>query len=239
MTRHDQLVPTLSHVGRQARAHSVTAIAVTPADPTKGASSSAFNTPKSTAECACRRSARSQHDEGLKPEVMRVFAENFGVYGVRKVWRQMQRGSVARMMRDLGLQGVIRGMPVRTTISDKAASCPPDHVNRQFRASAPTVPGSPVLPMWPSLSTCMPAVSWAGGSAAPPMPASCWTLSIRVSTTAAPSIAAVWFIIRTAGRKMPVSATASAWPRPQLPSVGSVGDSYYNPLAESIMPAAS
>jgi len=91
-----------------------------------------------------RRSARSQSDEGLKPEVMRVFAENFGVYGVRKVWRQMQREgfrvarcSVARLMRDLGLQGVIRGKPVRTTISDKAAPCPLDHVNRQFHAPAP------------------------------------------------------------------------------------------------------
>ena len=59
-----------------------------------------------------RRSARSQRDENLKPEVMRVFAESFGVYGVRKVWRQMQREgfdiarcSVARLMRDLGLQG--------------------------------------------------------------------------------------------------------------------------------------
>ncbi len=91
-----------------------------------------------------RRSARSQRDEGLKPEVMRVFAENFGVYGVRKVWRQMQREgfgvarcSVERLMRDLGLQGVIRGKPVRTTISDKAAPCPLDHVNRQFHAPAP------------------------------------------------------------------------------------------------------
>jgi len=88
-----------------------------------------------------RRSARSQRDEVLKPEVMRVFEENFGVYGVRKVWRQMQREgldiarcSVARLMRDLGLQGVIRGKPVRTTISDKAAPCPLDHVNRQFHA---------------------------------------------------------------------------------------------------------
>ena len=56
-----------------------------------------------------RRSARSQRDDVLKPEVMRVFEENFGVYGVRKVWRQMQREgldiarcSVARLMRDLG-----------------------------------------------------------------------------------------------------------------------------------------
>ena len=65
-------------------------------------------------------------------------------YGVRKAWRQMQREgfdvarcSVARLMRDLGLQRVIRGKPVRTTISDKASPCPLDHVNRQFPAPAP------------------------------------------------------------------------------------------------------
>ncbi|VDS02966.1 Integrase core domain protein [Devosia equisanguinis] len=91
-----------------------------------------------------RRSARSRRDETLKPEVLRVFAENFGVYGVRKVWRQMKREgydvarcSVERLMRDLGLQGVVRGKPVRTTISDKAAPCPLDHVNRLFHAPAP------------------------------------------------------------------------------------------------------
>lgn len=91
-----------------------------------------------------RLSARAQRDEALKPEVMRVFAENFSVYGVRKVWRQMQREgfdvarcTVQRLMRELGLRGVIRGKPVRTTISDKAAPCPLDHVNRQFHAPAP------------------------------------------------------------------------------------------------------
>ena len=91
-----------------------------------------------------RLSSRAQRDETLKPEVMRVFAENFSVYGVRKVWRQMQREgfdvarcTVQRLMRELGLQGVIRGKPVRTTISDKAAPCPLDHVNRQFHAPAP------------------------------------------------------------------------------------------------------
>ena len=59
----------------------------------------------------------------LKPEIARVFAENFAVYGVRKVWRQMQREgfgiarcTVERLMRDMGLAGVIRGKPVRTTI---------------------------------------------------------------------------------------------------------------------------
>jgi putative transposase len=42
-----------------------------------------------------------------------------------------------RLMRDIGLAGVIRGKPVRTTFSDKTASCPMDHVNRQFHAPAP------------------------------------------------------------------------------------------------------
>jgi len=91
-----------------------------------------------------RLSVRARRDRALKPEIMRVFAENFGVYGVRKVWRQMRREgfdiarcTVERLMRDLGLRGVIRGRPVRTTVSDKAAPCPLDHVNRQFHAPAP------------------------------------------------------------------------------------------------------
>jgi len=91
-----------------------------------------------------RLPARAKRDEVLKEEVRRVFDENFGVYGVRKVWRQMKREgfdiarcTVARLMRSMGLQGVIRGKPVKTTISDKAAPCPLDKVNRQFQAPAP------------------------------------------------------------------------------------------------------
>ena len=63
-----------------------------------------------------RASARERRDVALIPEVRRVHAENFGVYGVRKVWRQMKREgfevarcTVARLMRRLGLKGVIRG----------------------------------------------------------------------------------------------------------------------------------
>ena len=89
-------------------------------------------------------SLRAKRDLALKPEMARVFADNFGVYGVRKVWRQMQREgfdvarcTVARLMRSMGLQGVIRGKPMRTTVSNKAAPCPLDHVNRQFHAPAP------------------------------------------------------------------------------------------------------
>lgn len=63
-----------------------------------------------------RLSVRARRDQALKPEIVRVFAENFGVYGVRKVWQQMRgegfdiaRCTVERLMRDLGLQGVVWG----------------------------------------------------------------------------------------------------------------------------------
>ncbi len=89
-------------------------------------------------------SVRAKRDITLQPEIARVFAENFEVYGVRKVWRQMVRErfdvarcTVARLMRGMGLQGVIRGKPVRTTVPDKTAPCPLDHVNRVFHAPAP------------------------------------------------------------------------------------------------------
>jgi transposase InsO family protein len=89
-------------------------------------------------------SARARRDLALKPEIARVFAENFEVYGVRKVWRQLGREgfsvarcAVARLMKRMGLQGVIRGKPVKTTVQDKAAPCPLDRVNRQFHAPAP------------------------------------------------------------------------------------------------------
>src|SRR6478736_8143804 len=93
-----------------------------------------------------RLSARAKRDAALKIEVRRVFEENFRVYGARKVWRQLKREgfdvarcTVERLMQTMGLQGVIRGKSVKTTVSDKAAPCPLDHVNRQFKAPKPNV----------------------------------------------------------------------------------------------------
>jgi transposase InsO family protein len=90
--------------------------------------------------------ARVKRDAQVMDEIRRVFDENFQVYGVRKVWRQMLREghdvarcTVARLMRKMGLQGVIRGRRVRTTVPDKAAPCPLDHVNRQFQVARPNV----------------------------------------------------------------------------------------------------
>jgi putative transposase len=91
-----------------------------------------------------RLSARAKRDVALKPEITRVFKENFEVYGIRKVWRQLKREgrdvarcTVERLMQSMGLHGVIRGRHVRTTFSDKTAPCPLDHVNCQFHATAP------------------------------------------------------------------------------------------------------
>jgi putative transposase len=88
--------------------------------------------------------ARVKRDALLSVEIKRVFNENFQVYGVRKVWRQLKREgyevarcTVARLMKKMALQGVIRGRRVRTTVSDNAAPCPLDHVNRRFRAPRP------------------------------------------------------------------------------------------------------
>ncbi|WP_244479299.1 IS3 family transposase, partial [Rhizobium sp. Leaf384] len=91
-----------------------------------------------------RLSIRARSDIGLKIEIRRVFEQNFRVYGVRKVWRQLEREgfdvarcSVARLMRSMSLQGIIRRKPICTTFSDKTAPSPLDRVNRQFKAPAP------------------------------------------------------------------------------------------------------
>ena len=89
-------------------------------------------------------SPRTRHDLVLMEQIRRVHEANFGVYGARKVWRQLAREGIAvarctveRLMRQMGLRGAVRGKETRTTIADKAAPCPADKVNRQFRAPHP------------------------------------------------------------------------------------------------------
>ena len=91
-----------------------------------------------------RRPAKAKRDASLRPEVRRVYAENFGVYGVRKVWKQMRREghpvarcTVARLMRDEGLRGVVRGRRFKTTIPDEPADRLRDLVERRFVADRP------------------------------------------------------------------------------------------------------
>ncbi len=90
------------------------------------------------------RPARARRDECLSEQIRRVWEGNFQVYGARKVWLQLRREGVAvarctveRLMRQLGLRGVMRGKPVKTTVSNPKAPCPLDRVNRQFTADRP------------------------------------------------------------------------------------------------------
>ena len=87
---------------------------------------------------------RARSDAALMIEIRRVYEANFCVYGVRKVWRQLAREgivvarcTVARLMRAMGLRGVVRGKTVRTTVPDPAAACPLDRVNRNLKAPRP------------------------------------------------------------------------------------------------------
>src|SRR5215203_2962289 len=150
--------------------------------------------------------ARAQRDITLRTEIRRVYEENFRVYGVRKVWRQLLREgtavarcTVVRLMRTMGLQGVVRGKRVRTTISNPAAPCPLDRVNRQFKAPRPNalrvsdftyVATWAVLSMSPSSSTSSHGASSAGVSPARLTPVLCWTRWSKLCTSAGPSGAA-------------------------------------------------
>ena len=87
---------------------------------------------------------RAKRDAALREEIRRVWEENFQVYGVRKVWRQLRREgvgvarcTVARLMRALGLQGAVRGRKFKTTVPDETAARPADLVDRHFTATRP------------------------------------------------------------------------------------------------------
>jgi putative transposase len=198
-----------------------------------------------------RRPARERRDAALSQEIRRVFAENFGVYGVRKVWRQLQREgiavarcTVARLMRQMGLKGVVRGKSIRTTVSDAAAPCPRDRVNRQFKVPRPNA-------LWVSDFTYV--ATWSG-----------FVYVAFVIDAFARRIVG-WRVSRSARAEFVLDALEQAlhdrqpW-RANLihhsdrgvqyvsikyterlaeagiePSVGSVGDSYDNALAETVI----
>ena len=107
-----------------------------------------------------RAPARERRYAGLRDDIRRVYEANFEVYGVRKIWRQLRREgidvprcTVSRLMRQMGLKGAVRGRAVRTTISNPAAACPLDRVNRQFKAPCPNA-------LWVSDFTYV--ATWAG-----------------------------------------------------------------------------
>ena len=197
-----------------------------------------------------KRPQRLRRDEALCAEIRRVHQANFHVYGARKVWRQLRREDVAvarctveRLMRRLGLQGVVRGRRCRTTIADDAAERPLDRVNRQFRASRPNE-------LWVADFTYV--ATWSGFV----------YVAFVVDVFARRIIG--WRVARTMRTDLVLDALEQAlWSRVDVrgvvhhsdrgsqylsiryserladfgvePSVGSVGDSYDNALAETII----
>ena len=105
-------------------------------------------------------SARAIRDVAMKVLIVTVHEANYGVYGVRKMWKAIRRAGtdigrdqVARLMRELGIEGVRRGRKVRTTRADEKANRPPDLVERRFVASGPNE-------LWVTDLTYVP--TWAG-----------------------------------------------------------------------------
>jgi len=193
---------------------------------------------------------RLRRDQALMPQIRRVHEENFGVYGARKVWRQLGREdvevarcTVGRLMRSLRLHGVLRGRRCRTTVADDGAARPLDGVNRQFIATRPNQ-------LWVADFTYV--ATWAG-----------FVYTAFVIDVFARRIIG-WRVARSTRAELVLDALEQAiWSRSGIdgvvhhsdrgsqylsirhserlseagaqPSVGSVGDSYDNALAETII----
>jgi len=197
-----------------------------------------------------RLPARAQHDARLTDEIRRVWEENFQLYGVRKVWRQLRREgveiarcTVARLMRQMGLRGAVRGRRFKTTIPDASSCRPADLVERNFKVSRPNA-------LWVADLTCV--ATWRG-----------FVYAAFVIDAFARRIVG-WRVSRSLSAELALDALEQAlWARPELqqlvhhsdrggqylsiryserlgeagiePSVGSVGDSYDNALAETVI----
>jgi len=197
-----------------------------------------------------RRPSRLRRDETLMPAICRIHQENFGVYGARKVWRQLAREdtvvarcTVERLMRVLGLQGVVRRRKCRTTIADEHAERPLDRVNRQFEATHPNE-------LWVADFTYV--ATWSGFV----------YVALVIDVFARRIIG--WRVARSMSAELVLDALEQAiWSRSGIhgvvhhsdrgsqylsiryserlaeigaqPSVGSVGDCYDNALAETVI----
>ena len=202
-----------------------------------------------------RCSARSRRDSELRTQIRRVWESNFGVYGARKVWRQLQREGVAvarctveRLMRLEGLKGVVRGEKKRTTIPDDSVARPADLVDRSFEADRPDR-------LWLADITYVPTWSGFAYVAFVIDAYSRFIVGWRVSNSLRTDLAldaleqALWArrpdtadpdqrLVHhsdAGGQYLSIRYTNRLTEAGIEPSVGSVGDSYDNALAESVI----
>ncbi len=197
-----------------------------------------------------RLPARARRDAALREEIERVWRENHRVYGAHKVWRQLRREdfkvarcTVERLMRQLGLRGAVRGRKPRTTIPDEAAARPADLVERNFTAEQPNQ-------LWVADLTYV--ATWIG------------FVYVAFVIDVFSRMIVGWRVSRSLRSDLALDALEQAlWTRPDTaqlvhhsdrgvqyvsiryterlaeagiePSVGSVGDSYDNAMAESVI----
>ena len=198
-------------------------------------------------------SARAVRDAQLRVEIKRVFDDNFQVYGAEKLWRQLGREGirvgrdrVARLMRQLGIRGVVRGAKRRTTTPAEPDQRPADLVNRDFTAPAPNR-------LWVADLTYV--ATWAGFCYAAFI-IDAYSRAIvgwRVATTLRATLAldalemAIWArqdadaglddLVHHSDRGvqyLSVRYTQRLADEGAVASVGSKGDSYDNALAEAV-----
>ena len=193
---------------------------------------------------------RVRRDGALRGSIRRVWDHNFQVYGARKVWRQLNREqmlvarcTVERLMRSLGLQGAVRGRKCRTTIADDSAARPLDHVNRQFWAMRPNE-------LWVADFTYV--ATWSGfvyvafvidvfarriigWRVARSMHAELVLDALEQAIGRAPGSRVSCITATAAVKYLSIRYSERLAEAGAQPSVGSVGDSYDNALAESII----
>jgi putative transposase len=200
---------------------------------------------------ACARSVR---DAELLPQIRRVFADNYGVYGVRKVWRQLNREgvrvarcTVERLMAGAGLHGAVRGATRRTNRRDPAAARPEDLVERRFVAERPDqlwVVDFTYVATWAGFGYVAFVVDvfsrrilgWrASRSMSTALPLDALEMAIWQRNKDGRSIDGVVHHSDAGSQYTSISYSERLAEAGALASIGSVGDSYDNALAESVI----
>ena len=197
---------------------------------------------------------RVVRDEALLVEIRRVHGENYGVYGARKVWKQLRREgtpvarcTVERLMRADGLAGAVRGARVRTTRATPGAPRPEDLVERQFKAERPDqlwVVDFTYVPTWVGftyVAFCIDVYSrmitgWrCSTSMSTDLPLDALEMGIWQRQRAGHSIQGLVHHSDAGSQYTSIRYTERLAEAGAKPSIGSVGDSYDNAMAESII----
>jgi putative transposase len=200
-------------------------------------------------------SARDMRDEFLKVEIARVHAQNYGVYGARKVWVVLNREGVVvarctveRLMAELGLVGVRRGQRVRTTHADPVGVRAQDLVRRRFNPPTPDrtwVADFTYVPTWSGMvyvafvidAYSRRILGWRTATSMKTSPVldalehAIWTRHQAGVT----DLAGLVHHTDAGSRYTSIAFTQRLAQAGAAPSVGSVGDAYDNALAESII----